>query len=95
MLASEEGSRVNYKLNCLAWYKPYAEILFESDFDRLLTIMAAAPKQQSSSATGNRLLTEPHRACPAPELRPGVQLAREARSSENIESCKTPASEEL
>jgi hypothetical protein len=25
----------------------------------------------------------------------GVQLAQEARRSENIESCKTPASEEL
>jgi hypothetical protein len=51
--------------------------------------------QQSSSAIGNQLLTEPHRACSAPELRPDVQLGREARRSENIESCKTPASEEL
>jgi hypothetical protein len=41
MLASEEGRTVNYKLNCPAWYKPYAEILFETDFDRLLTILAA------------------------------------------------------
>jgi hypothetical protein len=32
---------VNYKLNCPAWYKPYAEILFEADFDRLLRILAA------------------------------------------------------
>ncbi len=32
---------MNYKLNCPAWYKPYAEILFETDFDRLLTILVA------------------------------------------------------
>jgi hypothetical protein len=41
MMALEEGSTVNYKLNCPAWYKPYAEILFETDFDRLLIILAA------------------------------------------------------
>jgi len=32
---------VNYKLNCPAWYKPDAEILFQTDFDRLLAILAA------------------------------------------------------
>jgi hypothetical protein len=31
----------------------------------------------------------------APNSRPDAQLGREARSSENIESCKTPVSEEL
>jgi hypothetical protein len=41
MLASEEGSTVNYKLNCPAWCGPYAEILLETDFERLLTILAA------------------------------------------------------
>ena len=40
MLSSEEGSTVNYELNCPAWYKPYAEVLFETDFERLLTILA-------------------------------------------------------
>jgi len=41
MLGWEEGSTVNYKLNCSAWYKPHTEILFETDFDRLLTVLAA------------------------------------------------------
>jgi len=41
MLPSEEGGAVNYKPNCLAWYNPYAEILLETDFERLLTILAA------------------------------------------------------
>jgi hypothetical protein len=40
MLASAEGSTVNYKLNCPAWYKLYAETLFKTDVDRLLTILA-------------------------------------------------------
>jgi hypothetical protein len=40
ILASEEGSTVNYKLNCPAWYKTYAEVLLETDFERLLTILA-------------------------------------------------------
>jgi hypothetical protein len=29
MLASEEVSKVKYKLNCPAWHKPYAEALLE------------------------------------------------------------------
>ena len=86
---------MNYKLNCPAWYKPYAEILFEADFDRLLRILAAGTEAAGFQRHWDQLLTEPHRACSAPELCPGVQLGREARRSENIESCKTPASEEL
>jgi hypothetical protein len=50
MLASEEGSTVNYKLNCPASYQPYAEILFETDFDRLLTILAAGNRSSSLPA---------------------------------------------
>jgi hypothetical protein len=95
MLPSEEGSAANYKPNCLAWYNPYAEILLETDFERCWQYWRRAPKQQSFSAIGNQLLTEPHRACSAPELRPGVQFGREARRSENIEFFKTPLSEEL
>jgi hypothetical protein len=41
MPASEEGSTVNYKLNCLPWHKPSAEVLLETDSERLLTILAA------------------------------------------------------
>jgi len=40
MLAAEEGNTVNYKLNCPAWYKPYDEVLLETDLERLLTILA-------------------------------------------------------
>jgi hypothetical protein len=39
MLASEGGSTVNYELNYPAWYKPYEEVLLETDFERLLTIL--------------------------------------------------------
>jgi hypothetical protein len=39
ILASEEGSTVNYELNCPAWYKPYDEVLLDTDFERLLTIL--------------------------------------------------------
>jgi hypothetical protein len=41
MLASEEGSTVNYKLNCPAWFEPHAEALLETDLERLLKISAA------------------------------------------------------
>jgi len=40
MLSPEEGSTVNYELNCPAWYKPNAEVLLKTDFERLLTILA-------------------------------------------------------
>jgi hypothetical protein len=61
----------------------------------MLTILAAGAEAAVFRAIGNQLLTEPHRACSAPELRPGVQFGREARRSENIEFFKTPLSEEL
>jgi hypothetical protein len=32
---------VNYKLSSLAWRKPYAEDLLETDSERLLTVLAA------------------------------------------------------
>ena len=41
MLLSEEGSPLNYKLNCPAWHKPYAEALLEANLERLVTIWAA------------------------------------------------------
>jgi hypothetical protein len=37
VLLSEEGSTLNYKLNCPAWHKPTAEALLETDPERLLT----------------------------------------------------------
>jgi hypothetical protein len=41
MLLSEEGRTLNYKLNCPAWHKPYAEVLLETDSAKLSTIFAA------------------------------------------------------
>ena len=38
MLPAEEGSTVNYKLNCPASHKPYAEAFLETDPWKLLTI---------------------------------------------------------
>ena len=46
------------------------------------------------SAFGNWLLAKMHRALLRPSC-PGVQFGREACRSENIESFKTPLSEEL
>jgi len=40
MLASEEGRSVNHELNCPAWSKLYAEVWLETDFERLLRILA-------------------------------------------------------
>jgi hypothetical protein len=37
VLLSEEGSTLNYKLNCPAWHKPTAEALLETEPERLLT----------------------------------------------------------
>jgi hypothetical protein len=41
MLPTEEGSTVNYKLNCHASHRPDAEALLETDPGKLLTILAA------------------------------------------------------
>jgi hypothetical protein len=38
MRAPAEGCTMNYKLNCLAWRKPYIEVLLVIGFKRLLTI---------------------------------------------------------
>jgi hypothetical protein len=91
--ASKDGSTVKYKLNCSAWPRLYSEDLVEADSERWLKI-SAATEQQSSGAFGNLLLSEMHRAVLRPSC-PGVQFGPEACSSENIESFKTPLSEEL
>jgi hypothetical protein len=94
MLAAEEGSTVNYKLNCPAWYKPYAEAFLETSSERLLTILAAteiAVFQRLWELTADQNAS----ACFASKLRLGVQFGGEASRSENIESFKTPLSEEL
>jgi hypothetical protein len=41
MLPAEEGSIVNYKLNCPSSDKPYAKGLLETDPGKLLTILPA------------------------------------------------------
>jgi hypothetical protein len=42
VLTAEEDSTVNYKLNCAAWDNPYAEVWSETDFEKLLTILAGS-----------------------------------------------------
>jgi hypothetical protein len=94
MLASEEGSTVNHKLNYPAWRKPYAEDLLETDSERLLTVLAA-----TGTAVFQRLwelaADQDASGLFAPKLRPRVQFSRETRREENIESFKTPLREEL
>jgi hypothetical protein len=94
MQASEEGSPAKYKPNCPAWPKPYAEDLLETDRERLLKIWVATeiavfprPWELATDQDASVFF--------APELRPGGQFGREACRSENIESFKTPLSEEL
>jgi hypothetical protein len=93
MQASEEGSIVKYNQTAPRGRSP-AEALLEADVERLLKISAAteiAVFQRFWEFTADRDAS----GCFAPQLLPDAQFSREARRSENIESCNTPASEEL
>jgi hypothetical protein len=94
MLALEADSAMDYKLNCSVWRRPYAEVLLAIRFERLLTILAAteiAVFQRLRELAADQDATSLF----CGQVAPGVQLDRDARRSENIESCRTPASEEL
>ena len=94
MLVSEERPTVNLQTKLAAWHKPDAEALFEIGSGRLLTTLAATEipvlqrlRELAACQDASGLFAS--KSCP------GVQLARESRRSENIESCKTLASEGL
>ncbi len=94
MLPSEEGGTVNYKQNCPAWHKPYAEALLEIRSERLLTNLAA-----TEIAAFQRLwelaADQDASGLSCVQAASSVQFGRGALRSENIESFKTPLSEEL
>ena len=93
MQASEEGGIVSYK-DCPAWPNPCVEDLLETDSERLVKTSAAteiAVFQRFWEFAADRDASGRF----APKLLPDAQFSREARRSENIESCNTPASEEL